>query len=444
MTCEEIKKILDEYKIYTIADLKYYLEVFDKSDECIDDPEQEEKNCLNSKCYEEFFVPDCRKIIEVYKRYFQKEIKTKKQFIHYLVENIDKKISSIENYMSCKSCNQQVEKNVLTSIKISDSDFKKDFCNNLSIKFSFKTLFETDYTSIGQFLKIEHQVTRDTYIPNFIKDDNIMTDNEEKHLFDVIHTSKENLQNYLQIDSNIDGSYVYLFNLALAAFNRNLSKESDLVLDKISKSHPQFSTSEEYLQLKAKILSSLKKDDEAIEILKKLIESKGSVIDSETYNLLAASIKRGALNEFEKYGDEILLKAKLIKSRDIYHSVYTLSHNYYPALNYLYLQMMLAYIDNLDKKHFDTLKEEANNIWNNLNHKTIDWWSFIAKIEFMILVEKYQEALDELKSHFDDISDFEINDFNILTTLRQLELFNKFCSNNKLKEIITYLKELLA
>jgi len=441
MTCDEIKQILDSYNIKSIGDLKYYLEVFNPSDECIDDPE-EEKNCINAKCYEDYFVPECRKIIEIYKKYFQKDIKTKKQFINYLVESTDKKISSIENYMSCKSCNQQVEKNILTSIKISDSDFKKDFCNNLSMKFSFKTLFETDYTSVGQFLKIDHQITRENFTPNFSGDGDNMTSTEEKVLFDVIHTSKEDLKKYLKDNPNLEGSYSFLFNLALSAFDRNLLDECDGLLVKIAKTDSNFSNSEKYLQLKSKILSSQGYNKEAIKILEKLIYSKKSGINSETYNLLAASIKRDAFYEYEKYSDDNILKDNLSKSRDIYFSIYKLNHHYYPALNYLYLQMMLAYLDNSEKVYFEDLKKEAKQIWDNLNHKTIDWWSFIAQIEFLILIEEYQEASNELISHFENLQDFEISDFNVLATVRQLELYNKFCNNKKLFEIISFIKKI--
>lgn len=442
MTCDEIKQILAEYNIDSIEELRYSLEVFNQSDECIDDPEYEKKNCLNSKCYEEYFVPDCRKIVEIYKKYFQHNIKNKKLFIQYLAENIDKNISSIENYMSCKSCNQQIEKNILTSIKISDSDFKKDFCSNLSIKFSFRTLFETDYTSIGQFLKIDHQITRDNFIPSFSKVNEIMTSLEEEKLFDAIHTSKEEFKKYLNDNSDIEGSPSFLFNLALSAFDRNLVDECNSLLLKIAKLHPNFSNAEEYLQLKSKILSTQGHNKEAIKILEQLIDSKNSVINSETYNLLAASIKRDAFYEYEKYSDDHILKENLTRSRDIYYSIYKLKNDYYPALNYIYLQMMIAYLDGREKEYFQNLQQEAKRIWNNLNHKTTDWWSFIAQIEFLILIEDFEKASDELRAHFEDLQDLEISDFNILSTVRQLELYNQFCNNKKLIDIINYIKEL--
>jgi DNA polymerase III alpha subunit (gram-positive type) len=97
--------------------------------------------------------------------------------------------------------------------------------------------------------------------------------------------------------------------------------------------------------------------------------------------------------------DEILA-AKLTEAKDIYYSVYNLNKDYYPALNYIYLQFMLAHINN---DNLDTITNEAKNIWSKTNHKITDWWSFISNIEFLILVGQYEDAKDELNNHFDVI-----------------------------------------
>ncbi|MDQ7084222.1 MAG: hypothetical protein Q9M36_04490 [Sulfurovum sp.] len=135
--------------------MEYCLSEFESNNECIDDEIQEAKDCLNAKCYDAYFVPDCRKMIEIYQKYFQKDIASKKSFITYLNACTSKSKSSIENYLSCKSCNQQIRKGIQSSLKISDSEFKKDFCNNLSIKFNYDKVFQTDYRSVHQFLNRE-------------------------------------------------------------------------------------------------------------------------------------------------------------------------------------------------------------------------------------------------------------------------------------------------
>ncbi|RLA84283.1 MAG: hypothetical protein DRG78_01860 [Epsilonproteobacteria bacterium] len=433
MRYEEILNILNKYNIKTLDELEYCLQVFDSEDDCGDDPV--DKNCINAKCYEDYFVPDCRKLIEIYKKYFHKDIKSKKDFIQYLDSITSKSKSSIDNYMSCKSCNQQISKNIKNSLKISDSEFKKDFCKNLSIKFNYSSLFETDYTSIKQFLIKEHKITSETFTPIYNEEDT-MTKDEEKNLFDLTHTSKEQLKENLSDSSNLHGSNKYKINLALYAFDRNLIIECENILELLD---DEYKTNEKFLQLKAKILSNQNKDKEAILILKELIDLTLPKIDTETHNLLAASIKRDAFTEYDNYSNENILIERLSNARDIYHSVFSLNNDYYPALNYIYLQFMLGHISCEDTKYFTNLQNETKKIWNNTNHKITDWWSFISNIEFLILIGQYDGAKQELKIHFSDLDKEEITEFNISSTLRQLNLYLNFCEDAKLKDIIEYI-----
>lgn len=439
MTHEEIKKLLDKYNITTLDELEYCLSAFDSNDECLDDPEYSKKDCMNAKCYEEYGVPDCRKIVEIYNKYFQKDIKTKKEFIDYLVSVVSKKRSSIENYMSCKSCNQQIEKGIQTSLKISDSDFKKDFCNNLNIKFSYTSLFQTEYKSIKQFLNKEHQVTSDTYIPQYKQSENTMTKDEEKRLFDISHTSKDIFQSHLKNEENLRGSFSYLLNLALNAFDRNLVNESNNILEIIATLYHTSCSTKEYLQLKAKIHSYNKENKEAIAVLNELIQKNQPNIDSESYTLLAASIKREAMDEFEKYSDEIVLSDKLIKAKEIYYSIYKLSNSYYPALNYIYLMKILSYIHQNDKVQ---LIENATKIWKSIELRINDWWSFIANIEFLLITEKYREAFLTFEKHLSDLKNLDIREFNLYSTIRQLDFYSRFCDDIEIKQFIDKIKTL--
>jgi hypothetical protein len=438
MKYEKILKILDRYNIKTLDELEYCLSVFDSEDDCGSDPVEDEKNCINANCYEDYFVPDCRKIVEIYKKYFHKDIKSKKLFIEYLNCNTEKSKSSIDNYLSCKSCNQQILKGIHNSLKIPDSEFKKDFCKNLTIKFDYSSLFETDYISIKQFLIKEHKITSDTFIPLY-KEEKTMTQDEEKKLFEITHTSKKQLQNNLKNKSNFQGSNEYKINLALYAFDRNLIDECESILLLIDK---EFQKDKKYMHLKAKILSNQNKDKEAIIILKELIDETLPEIDTETHNLLAASIKRDVFNEFDKYNDEKILSVKLQESKDIYYSIYKLNNDYYPALNYIYLNFMLAYINCEDIQSFETLKDEARTVWNNTNHKVSDWWSFISNIEYLILIGEYDQAKSQLKDHFKEIDQEDITEFNISSTLRQLNLYKNFCEEKELKNIISFITDI--
>ena len=443
MNLQKVAELLEKYNIQTLEDLEYYLDINNAVDECIDDPENESKNCINAKCYEDIFVPDCRKIIEVYNKYFKNDIQSKKLFIQYLVDHTNKSHSSIENYLSCKSCNQQIMKSISNSLKISDSTFKKDFCFNLEKKFNYVTLFETEYTSIEQFLIKEHEMTKDNFKPTFTQEDNVMNKDEEERLYNLTHVSKEELiANFANVD-NLSGSNSYKMNLALAAFDRNLIDESSKIVDMLSLEE-EFNSNQELQQLKAKILSSQTKDKEAITLLTKLVELKKPDIDTETNNLLAASIKRDAFNEFSHYGDEEKLAERLSLAKDIYFFVYKLNNDYYPALNYMYLESMLAYINHGDMERIKKMRIDFEKIWSGLNHRMNDWWSYISSMEYLILQGEYAEVLIELKKHFYSIDEFEINDFNLISTIRQLELFSNFCSDQELNEIITFLKGYLT
>ena len=442
MNCEDIKTILNRYKITSLSQLEEQLEYYENAldplfDDCGDDPI--DKDCTNANCYEDFFVPDCRKLIEIYNKYFKKDISNRRLFIEHLVQKTSKNKSSIENYLYCRSCNQQIRRGTQASLKLSDSEFKKDFCNNLDVKFDYVSLFETDYQSVKQFLLKEHQITSQTFSPLYNKEDS-MTKDEEKKLFDIVHTSKEQFQINLKNEENLLGTEKYLFNLASYAFNRGLNEESIKLLDKLTKASQEYSRKTEFLQLKAKLLSNQKKDKEAIVILNNLISMKKSNIDSEVYNLLAASIKRDAFIEYEKYNDEKTLIEKLNEAKDIYYSIYNLNKDYYPALNYIYLQFMLAYINNSD---LGAITNEAKIIWANTNNKITDWWSFMSNVEYMILIGNYEEAKIKLTEHFNDLDKDEITDFNISSTLRQLHLYNKyFCSESALKEIIKFIENI--
>ena len=439
MNQNEVEKLLEKYNIQTIEELEYYLDRDKAGDECMDDPEK--KNCTNAQCYENIFVPDCRKIIEIYNKYFKSDISKKKDFIAYLERHTEKSHSSIENYLSCKSCNQQMQKSINHSLKISDYDFKKDFCYNLDKKFNYTTLFETDYLTIKQFLFKDHEITRDTFKAGFTQKDHTMTEEEEKRLFDITHVSKEKLRANLSETKNLQGSTAYRMNLALAAFERHLVDESYSLVEALSKDET-LQTNEAFLQLKAKILSNKKRDKEAIALLEALVERTKPDINAETYNLLAASIKREAFSEFELYGDEVFLSTELNRAKEIYLAVYKLNNDYYPALNYMYLELMLMYMHQASPETVAQKRKIFAAMWEGMEHQVNDWWSFIAAIEYLILSGDYRQALSDLKDSAEELKALEVSDFNLYSTVRQLELYAEFCTDVALREIITFLKNM--
>lgn len=437
MNPQEVEELLNRYDIQSLEELEYYLNKDISSDECKDD--KEEKNCTNSQCYEDTFVPDCRKIIEIYIKYFQDDIHKKKDFVEYLQKHTHKSKSSIENYLSCKSCNQQMKKAINHSLKISDYDFKQDFCCNLDKKFNYTTLFGTDYLTVKQFLFKEHEITRDTFKVQIRPKEHTITKEEEKKIFDLTQVSKDKLRENLANPQNTEGSIYYKLNLAQSAFDRNLLKESSKLVDELSK-EDVLQTDMAFLQLKAKILSNQQKDKEAIKLLESIIQDSNSSIDKEIYSLLSASIKREAFLEFERYGDEAVLSQKLQKAKDIYFSIYKLTDDYYPLINYMYLELMLLYIHQATSEVFAQKREEFRELWTSLELQVNDWWSYIASIEYLILIGEYTQAKDRLLDTKEELDSLDVTDFSIYSTLRQLELYAHFCPDDALGDIIELLK----
>jgi hypothetical protein len=199
-----------------------------------------------------------------------------------------------------------------------------------------------------------------------------------------------------------------------------------------------FKVDKDFLHLNAKILSSQKNDEEAIIILNGLIEMLKPSIDTESNNLLSASIKREAFKVFELYGDVERLTEKLSIAKEGYLSVYRLNNDYYPALNYMYLQSMIAKIKS---QNIEALHSQYKNIWAKLEYKINDWWSYISGVEYLILIEQYDDALTQLKLHFETVDSAETNDFEIVSTLRQLRLYSEFCDDVGLNQVIDFLEK---
>ena len=95
--------------------------------------------------------------------------------------------------------------------------------------------------------------------------------------------------------------------------------------------------------------------------------------------------------------------------------------------------MMLVYINGGDKKELETeiniLKElwESSNISKELGKK--NWWASISNVEFLILTTNYEKALLKLEEYMHDLNEEEISDFNISSTIRQVELYKNFCKS---------------
>jgi len=465
MNYKEVEKILQDNKITNIDNLTNTLENLEQS--CgISDVKQlvdilkgmskisrviatgdARKPCLELERFN-FYIPDCRIFYEIRKRFYPNV--SRDNFASLLLEKYkvdstpDKKklgLESIKGYLSCKNCTD------LRSATIKNEVLKDILCNGLEIKLKENKVFEQKIRDIEKLELVP--ITKENYIPKIDSDNKEaeMNKEEKDRLYDVIHVTREEFKNNLSDSTKTDGSHEYKLNLALYAFERGLDEESFKLVEILKESQKVKNTTE-YLQLKAKLLSNFKRDKEAIETLETLIDEQKPSIDVETHNLLAASIKRHAFEQYEnRVISEIQFKKELSKAKEIYSAIFNINKNYYPAINIIYLELML--IDNNDVNNIQKTIEDAQSLWDSSDIKTHlkekDWWSFISDVEFSILMTDYNRASIELSKYLKNLDEEVINEFSISSTIRQLELYQTYCPSLvkiDLDEFIVKLKDI--
>lgn len=446
----KIQKLLAEHGINDMDQLEDFLESYTL--DCDDLSEDTMSNvCLEKKCFNSG-IPLCRRVIEVYNKFYKKKYSSKKEFIEYLIQKTDTGESSLKNWLSCKQCKLQDDGKI---VGIVNNNFLQDLCNNLETKLDIDNVFFTDFRSVEVFKKYISEVTKSNYKPKPVADEKMkesedMEKQERDKLYDMVHVSRSELELNLSDQEKVQGSDEFIMNLALYAFERDLIEESYGLISSLSDSC-EFKNDTIYLQLKAKILSKQKYDKYAIEVLKRLIDKEKPIINPESYNLLAASIKRLALTEYDNidsknHHDDDILVENLIDSKDKYSLIFNINKDYYPAINIIYIQMILVYINGGNKKDLESERTRAKVLWKNSNIDNEldknDWWSFISDIEFLILMTDYGNALEKLESYMQNLNEDEISDFSISSTIRQLELYRNFCTDSGLDKFILKLKSI--
>lgn len=187
------------------------------------------------------------------------------------------------------------------------------------------------------------------------------------------------------------------------------------------------------MQLKAKLYSNNREDKKAIEVLENLINIQSPKIDVETYNLLAAVIKRDGFYEWKLNGRDENLKNSFIQSKEIYQKIFNINYDYYPAINIVYLEMMLAYIEVLNSSELEEKIEELKRFWPNITIEEKDYWSYISNIEFLIVTKQYEEAQKKINTMLNHLDEDEINEFMSFSTGRQMKMYMNFCTDKELR-----------
>ena len=456
MNTDEIQKLLQKYNISELDELE---NILDKAEQdCDDDVSIEEgsKYCRQAKCFnvgEAYGIPACRRLIEIQQRFYSKNIK---EFANILYEAYQEEVSrdhkvkkiglsSIEGYLSCKSCDG------LKNLLFKNSVFVDMVCLGLSEKLDKATVFEGEIRSIKQFKKRLLPITKENFVPLSHKDDRqTMNKEEQDRLYDFIHVTRSKLKQNLLDKDKTAGSPEYKMNLALYAFERNLSDESLLLVESLQYNE-RYKTSATFLHLHAKLLSNLQRDEEAIIVLEQLLTNETSYIDIKGHNLLAASIKRKAINDFfnvsHQNSDNVeVLSYSLTKANAIYKSLFHITCDYYSAINIIYLEMMIAYIEGGNQDLLEVTRINAKRIWKDSNIQSElannDWWSFISNVEYFILMTEYAEAIKKLQVYIEALNQDEVSDFSIASTIRQLELYKQISSDSKLGDFLEQLKEI--
>jgi len=439
MECADIKKILKQYDIDDISYLEDMLVSY--TEDCDDLHEDEMKNvCLEKKCFNNG-IPLCRRVIEVYNKFYKENYKKKYEFVSHLVQNTESSESSINNWLSCKQCKYSPNREIIGTV---NSDFIQDICKNLKVKLDEDNVFKKHYKSIEVFTKNLSELTKDNFIPKLDKREkkDIMKKDEQDKLFDIVHSSKDELKQKLSNIKSLKGSDEFKLNLALEAFDRKLDDEALQIVNVLEKSD-NYKENPIYLQLKAKLLSNKKNDKEAIKVLEELIEIQSPNIDVETHNLLAASIKREALKEWSLYGRDDLLIEQLNTSKEIYQKIFNINSDYYPAINIVYLTMMISYAKASSKDEINLKIDEIKNFWNSVKLDEKDYWSFITNIEFLIITRQYDKAIEKIDFMHRQLDKDEISEFMTFSTGRQMKMYMKFCNDMELNGFISELNNII-
>ena len=186
--------------------------------------------------------------------------------------------------------------------------------------------------------------------------------------------------------------------------------------------------------------------DEAIDILRSLYHgSNYHLKEPEILTLLASNYKRKALYspiDTKKYRELNEVDMELMTSAlCLYEDAYKLKPDnakYYDAVNIAYLYNI---IDTIEKEYANkkteitSLYKELSMIWR------IDkssWWEVGSDAELLMLLGEVDLAIIKIG---DFLENYSVKEFDIKTTIRQLELYIHFSDDINAKRFLKFLKE---
>jgi hypothetical protein len=452
MNCKEIKNILDKNHIKQEVELKKVFKIYNMYLEHCNDFKRFEAILKNNSNNEDKYLNWASKINFIRENYIKS---SKDQFAKDLSDEIKRYLQITDNSFDFldrinKTPKGQFDRNygfktalsIRQSLKIvtinskedvikqnkSESKFIENFCNiyNISYDWFMKKMYKN-------FQELE--LVAENEIRPIIKEFGYEINQIEKNkILSIINNSINTIDKEIEKvlnDQKSSYSDEFLIILLLNLFEKSSTEKSSIIYTQFLETLLNFVntfenklTKEEYIKevilTKAKLLSNIEKDEEALKLLE---ESNNNYKDKQLIdfiNIKAASYKRMAFkNENEN---------DLESSCKLYIKSFEIKSNYYSLINILYILKIL------DKKDFDEYAEK----WKNLKSEN-NWWYFISNLEYLMLVYDDKQNLEKEFKNIPDIK--SISRFEIDAVFRQLKYFEKFAKKSVIEtESFNFLK----
>ncbi len=267
-----------------------------------------------------------------------------------------------------------------------------------------------------------------------IFDDKIEISKEEEELLQNLYNKPE-----ASIPANLRlYTPKFIFELTKLLKSKNQIDDALVVLEYLEKgdSHYKYYFHKQIKHLKAILLShdSIKKFDEAIDILKYLYADCYQKDEPEIVTLIASNYKRKAFYSLDGnlFPKELVNLDFVAKSLNLYNIAYKLKKSsntkYYDAVNIAYLTIILNKLENTNINFTNEIEQIYKEVYQNWQIDTNNWWEVISKVEMLLLLNQADKAAEIY-----DIFTGKVEKFEIATTIRQLELYLKYINNTDIK-----------
>ena len=270
-----------------------------------------------------------------------------------------------------------------------------------------------------------------------------ISDKEQKILKKITQEKKITL-NHIDFTKMSSAS---LYEVAKLLKSKNQILEAVEILKKINEKKGSFKYTHHHKikHLQAILYSheSLQEWDNSIDILRLLYVENYHLEEPEIITLLASNYKRKALfssltkqwlapNEVNKN----LLSSALLLYREAYETKEE-GIRYYDAINFAYLYN-IAHVIEIEQSNQMELKKLYSELKQEWKIDPSNWWEVSSDAEFLMLIGEVELAKHNITTFLED---YAVDRFSIETTLRQLRLYLHFTQNREAQDFYNYLYE---